>query len=941
MAVAHDALSRSSTSFDNNDVSWTHTPVGTPRGVVVLIAQEGGATDEVSGVTYGGVAMTRVRREVRATAEAGQVWIYFLGSGVPSGAQTVAVSLNTTPSSNDWAAHCATVTAATTTTESNPAGGAGGTSAAAANPSLTIAPTAAAVLYYVIWTGLAAPVTTVQTGGTHNFGNDFGADSMMSSRKAVSAGSTTMGYTAASDVFAHAAVGVSEPSGTSDAAPCGLASSARPTPAARVATPGGVSASAGAQQAASAQAAVDLAQALAAGTASGSQAAGPAVLGLAAASAPAQASAAGAGTAQGAGGGVAVAARQGAASGLAVAQVAAPGSSASLQASAGLVLAAGPAVGARHALAPVGTQATRALVPAYIYPTWYLPGGSQWDDLEADPLGISYVVMNQDSGMGTASNSDWALEISEAKAAGLRVLAYVPTGYGTQPVADVKMWMGNHRDWYDVAGFFLDEAASVDTDLPYYQELRDWADANMAPGNRTLVLNHGTSPDEGFAAIGDVLVTYENTGASYAAATFPAWMDTYPPSRFAHIVHTTAEVDWRAVRALADARRVGHLYVTDQPYSALPSYWREFQDSMSVGVSSAGGAVFPGVAARQASSAGAPLGAGQAPSSATTVTAASGLALAAGTPAGSSAFSSAPFAAASVAGVSPGSAAAAPAPLGQGAGAGAGGGAVAGAPSGAAAGAAGVQSAAVGATAGSAQMVGATPTSTTSASALPGAAAGAGIVSSSSASESAGLGLARAVGFSPSAGGPLDTTPIPGVAAGFGAAPGSLAAVSAPAGSGAAANVAPSTRSAAPAGTGAAGAGQPSSGASAGSGGAQSASGGAGASAATTAGVVSWVLTTLGAASITTAAGATVVPTPAGSSATELASLGVAITVGFSPLAGEPPPFVTLTATVALASSAVARSIADVSSSSSSRTRPASTSSGRAGGLEVTHGRVS
>lgn len=207
MAVAHDALSRSSTSFDNNTVSWTHTPTGTPRGAVVLVAMEGGAADEIAGVTYGGVAMTRVRREVRSTAEAGQVWVYFLGAGLPTGAQTVTVTTSPATGADDFAAHCATVTAAADTVVNAQAGT---TSAAAANPSLAITPTAAVVIYYVLWSGLTTAVATVQAGGTHNFGQGFGADSMMSSRKAAAAGATTMGYTAGSDVHAHAAVAVAE-----------------------------------------------------------------------------------------------------------------------------------------------------------------------------------------------------------------------------------------------------------------------------------------------------------------------------------------------------------------------------------------------------------------------------------------------------------------------------------------------------------------------------------------------------------------------------------------------------------------------------------------------------------------------------------------------------------------------------------------------------------
>lgn len=89
MAVAFDAFTRSSGS---GAVNFTHTPVGTPRGVIVLISQ-GVSSDAVAGVTYGGVAMTEISGSpnLKATAETGGVHGFFLGSGIPTGAQTVSV----------------------------------------------------------------------------------------------------------------------------------------------------------------------------------------------------------------------------------------------------------------------------------------------------------------------------------------------------------------------------------------------------------------------------------------------------------------------------------------------------------------------------------------------------------------------------------------------------------------------------------------------------------------------------------------------------------------------------------------------------------------------------------------------------------------------------------------------------------------------------------
>lgn len=88
MAVAFDAFSASSAGTGN--LSWTHTPVGTPRVIIVFIIQNT-ATDDISTVTYGGTSMVEVTGSPheKTSGEAGVVYCYTLLSSVPTGAQTV------------------------------------------------------------------------------------------------------------------------------------------------------------------------------------------------------------------------------------------------------------------------------------------------------------------------------------------------------------------------------------------------------------------------------------------------------------------------------------------------------------------------------------------------------------------------------------------------------------------------------------------------------------------------------------------------------------------------------------------------------------------------------------------------------------------------------------------------------------------------------------
>lgn len=113
MAVAFDAASDSAEFVSGTPATWTHTPVGTPRGVIVYITQADGTNDVFSGVTYGGVAMTRIPdngRAVDTAIEIGAVYAYFLGTGIPTGAQTVSIAHANNEFSTKHAV-CFTVTA--------------------------------------------------------------------------------------------------------------------------------------------------------------------------------------------------------------------------------------------------------------------------------------------------------------------------------------------------------------------------------------------------------------------------------------------------------------------------------------------------------------------------------------------------------------------------------------------------------------------------------------------------------------------------------------------------------------------------------------------------------------------------------------------------------------------------------------------------------------
>lgn len=218
MAIAHDALSENSATDSASftaDASWTHTPVGTPKGVCVIITQPTSSADEVSGITYGGIALARSITQARTVTEQSRVYIYFLGSGIPTGAQTVAVTLTTQTAAAKHGMAFTMTAAAGQNTAVDASNGAD--LGIVANPSITVTHTGTLsgwAGYCGHTYGANTPVSTgLQSGETYRAGHDPGAAVAMvyTRHGGADSASSTYGYTTlASDDQNLAAVVVKE-----------------------------------------------------------------------------------------------------------------------------------------------------------------------------------------------------------------------------------------------------------------------------------------------------------------------------------------------------------------------------------------------------------------------------------------------------------------------------------------------------------------------------------------------------------------------------------------------------------------------------------------------------------------------------------------------------------------------------------------------------------
>lgn len=218
MTVARDAVLESATFTTTSPHTFTFTPVGTPKGILVFVAHGTVSTDLINGaVTYGGVAMTRIATNGFAQATAGEVgasYAYFLGSSIPTGAQTVSIT-HTGSADVKWAI-CASMTAAADTE----VGASGKLENTQTSPQLALDTGGTSSLRYcILYSGTNAPgnaaVLTGMEANTIGVSHDFGAFSAVLGQQtdAVS-GSFTIGFTLGVTDTAFIAAAIQEAGGT-------------------------------------------------------------------------------------------------------------------------------------------------------------------------------------------------------------------------------------------------------------------------------------------------------------------------------------------------------------------------------------------------------------------------------------------------------------------------------------------------------------------------------------------------------------------------------------------------------------------------------------------------------------------------------------------------------------------------------------------------------
>jgi hypothetical protein len=199
------------------------------------------------------------------------------------------------------------------------------------------------------------------------------------------------------------------------------------------------------------------------------------------------------------------------------------------------------------------------LLPLYVHP---LVDPAAWEAVcrYSDRVTVIVNVHN-----GPAVDGAYDAVLDRLRRNWVRMLGYVDVDYGARPIGDV--W-ADVAGWcrYRTAGVFFDRVPSAASSLGYVAQA-------VRAVRGTVALNPGTTCAPGYAALADLVCTYEGPWSSYVDL---ARKRDLPCA--AHLVYGVPTGELAAAHALLSSR-VSHGLVTDLdlplPYAGLPSSLRD------------------------------------------------------------------------------------------------------------------------------------------------------------------------------------------------------------------------------------------------------------------------------------------------------------------------------------------------------------------------------
>lgn len=233
-----------------------------------------------------------------------------------------------------------------------------------------------------------------------------------------------------------------------------------------------------------------------------------------------------------------------------------------------------PAPAPAPSATPAGT-----IIPLYSYPR---PGA--WDAViaakKAYPKVPIMAVVNPNSGPGWSADSAYMTSIAQLINAGIKVIGYVPTGYGTRPAADAQADMKRWRSLYPaVTGIFFDEMQNKTGWESYYKSLTAYAKSH---GFDLTMGNPGASSIPSYVGTVDLIFVYENVGYPNPTS-FAGWHTQYDKRNFAVIPHSVPYFSRSFVTGVR--QYIGYIFIQNDtmpnPWDTVPPFFMEMVQTLA------------------------------------------------------------------------------------------------------------------------------------------------------------------------------------------------------------------------------------------------------------------------------------------------------------------------------------------------------------------------
>lgn len=224
-----------------------------------------------------------------------------------------------------------------------------------------------------------------------------------------------------------------------------------------------------------------------------------------------------------------------------------------------------------------GSNRLRMLIPLYSHPRD--EQGELWKRVvqaakKTTALTVIFGVIREDAAAVGRPDSDYVRGLHLLHDTGIEVLAYVETAYGNRAIEDVKEDVKAYSQHFAIDGIFYDEVSGNLDHLAYYETLISYARSFKAV--EEVILN-SSYIDRAFidSSSADSLIVFEGDYPQWL--TFDASVYTgIAPQRMNVIVNKVTDV--QSMKNVIDStinRQLGTIYITDQAFDLLPTYFTQ------------------------------------------------------------------------------------------------------------------------------------------------------------------------------------------------------------------------------------------------------------------------------------------------------------------------------------------------------------------------------